>query len=119
MLGNFDSMSLYFLIANAIDNAREAVEKVEEKDKRIIDISIKQFGSSVVIHLWNYFDGTVKYKDNLPVSLKSGEGHGYGLKSIKTIVDTFEGAMSTDVDGDCFHLNIILPIHNEKKETKK
>ncbi|MCR5396813.1 MAG: ATP-binding protein [Lachnospiraceae bacterium] len=118
MLGNFDSMSLYFLIANAIDNAREAVEKVEEKDKRIIDISIKQFGSSVVIHLWNYFDGTVKFKDNLPVSLKAQEGHGYGLKSIKTIVDTFEGAMSTEVDGDCFHLNIILPIHNVKKETK-
>lgn len=108
-LKNFDSMSLYFLFANAIDNAREAVEKVEGKDKRIIDMSIKDFGDSVVIHLWNYFEGDLVYKDRLLVSKKQEEGHGYGLKSIQTMVDSFEGAMNTSVEKDCFHLNIILP----------
>ncbi|MCR5355595.1 MAG: GHKL domain-containing protein [Lachnospiraceae bacterium] len=110
MLGNFDSMSLYFLFANAIDNAREAADKVESADKRVVDLSLKQFGDSIVIHIWNYFDGDISYEDKLPTSNKSEVGHGYGLKSIMTIVDSFEGVMSTDVDGDCFHLNIILPL---------
>ncbi len=109
-LGSFDSMSLYFLFANAIDNARAGASMVSDKEKRLVDVSLKQFGDSVIIHVWNYFEGELTFSDELPVSSSSDEGHGFGLKSIRMIVDKFGGAMKVHVEEDVFHLNIILPL---------
>ncbi|MCR5716109.1 MAG: ATP-binding protein [Lachnospiraceae bacterium] len=46
----------------------------------------------------------------MPVRRDRAEGHGFGLKSIKMIVDRFEGAMNAHVEGDVFHLDLILPL---------
>ena len=115
MLGKFDSMSLYFLFANAIDNARAGAGAVTVPDKRMVDVSLKQFGDSVIIHVWNYFNGELTIKDGLPVSSNASSGHGFGLKSIKMLVDKFEGAMEARPEGDVFHLNIILPLKKDNK----
>ena len=109
-LGEFDSMSLYFLFANAIDNARGGASKVSDPDKRLIDVSLKQFGDSVIIHIWNYFDGEISFDKGLPVRTDNEDGHGYGLKSIKNLVDKFEGSIKAQAEEDVFHLNIILPL---------
>ncbi|SEF58209.1 GHKL domain-containing protein [Butyrivibrio sp. Su6] len=109
-LGAYDSMSLYFLFANAIDNARAGADTVTAPDKRVIDVSLKKFGDSVIIHIWNYFEGEIKFDGQLPVREKNESGHGFGVKSIKMLVDKFEGAMNTYAEEDVFHLNIILPI---------
>ena len=116
-LGKFDSMSLYFLFANAIDNARAGADKVTDPDKRLIDVSLKQFGDSVIIHIWNYYSGEISFDNGLPVSTAQEEGHGYGLKSIKMLVDKFEGSLKTQTEGDVFHLNIILPLKAEESVT--
>ena len=115
MLAKFDSMSLYFLFANAIDNARAGAGAVTVPDKRMVDVSLKQFGDSVIIHVWNYFNGELTIKDGLPVSSNTSSGHGFGLKSIKMLVDKFEGAMEARTEGDVFHLNIILPLKKDNK----
>ena len=112
-LGKFDSMSLYFLFANAIDNARDGASKVTDPDKRLIDVSLKQFGDSVIIHIWNYFNGEISFDNGLPVRGDNEEGHGYGLKSIKLLVDKFEGSIKAQAEGDVFHLNIILPLKSK------
>ena len=109
-LDKFDSMSLYFLFGNAIDNARAGASSVSDEDKRLVDVSLKQFGDSVIIHIWNYFEGDITFEDELPVSKDMENGHGFGLKSIKVMVDKFGGAFKTQVEGDVFHLNIILPL---------
>ena len=103
-------MSLYFLFANAIDNARAAADLVTDPDKRIIDVSLKQFGDSVIIHIWNYYEGKIAFEDDLPVRGSDDQGTGYGMKSIKMLVDKFEGALNTKTENDIFHLNIILPL---------
>ena len=108
-LKHFDGMSLYFLFANAIDNARENVARVTDPDKRIIEISIRAFGDSAAIHIWNYFTGTVTFQDGLPVPNSKSEAHGYGMKSIRMTVERLGGAMSARVDGEVFNLDIILP----------
>ncbi len=109
-LGSYDSMSLYFLFANAIDNARTAADQVTDPDKRIIDVSLKQFGDSVIIHIWNYYEGKISFEDDLPVRGSDDQGTGYGVKSIKMLVDKFEGALNTKTENNIFHLNIILPL---------
>ncbi len=109
-LNRFDNMSLYFLFANAIDNARAGAQTVTEPEKRLIDVSMKQFGDSVIIHIWNYFAGEINFDNNLPVREERDDGHGFGLKSIQMIIDRFEGAMNAHVEGDVFHLDLILPL---------
>lgn len=112
-LGNFDSMSLYFLFANIIDNARSGADKVKDPEKRIIDMSLKQFGDSVIINIWNYYSGDLYFEDGLPVSQNPEEGHGLGLKSIRMLVEKFEGAMKAKAENDVFRLNIILPLKSK------
>ena len=112
-LGNFDSMSLYFLFANIIDNARSGADKVKDPEKRIIDMSLKQFGDSVIINIWNYYSGDLYFEDGLPVSQNQEEGHGLGLKSIRMLVEKFEGAMKAKAENDVFRLNIILPLKSK------
>lgn len=108
-LGKYDSMKLYFLFANAIDNARAGADTVEDPDKRLIDVSIKQFGDSIIVHIWNYYSGSISFEDELPRSDNPESGHGFGLKSIKMITDSFGGAMKAYTENEIFHLNIILP----------
>ncbi len=109
-LGSFDSMSLYFLFANAIDNARMAAAEVKDPEKRLVELELKQFGDSVIIHIWNYYEGEVAFEGDLPVSRKREDGHGFGVKSILSITKSLGGSMKAYTKGGIFHLNILLPM---------
>lgn len=106
----FDGMSLYFLFGNAIDNAMKSAAQVADPDKRIIDMSIRRFGSSVVIHIWNYYTGELKFADGLPVAQDDSGVHGYGMKSIRMIVEKLGGVLSVRAQGQVFSLDVMLPL---------
>lgn len=108
-LKHFDGMSLYFLFANAIDNAMESVARVEEPDKRFIDVSIRSFGSAVVIHIWNYYIGKLDFVDGLPVTRNDRSIHGFGMKSIALIAEQLGGVLNVHAENGVFNLNILLP----------
>ena len=109
----FDGMKLYFLFANAIDNAMEGVSGIEDPEKRLIDISIRAFGDTAAIHIWNYFKGPIAFASGLPVSSKQEELHGFGMKSMQRIVDEFDGVMHAHTEGEIFNLDIMLPVKEE------
>lgn len=109
----FDGMKLYFLFANAIDNAMEGVSGIEDPEKRLIDISIRAFGDSASIHIWNYFSGPITFSSGLPVTNKNEESHGFGMKSMQRIVDEFDGVMHAHTEGEIFNLDIMLPVPQE------
>ena len=111
----FDGMKLYFLFANAIDNAMESVSGIEDPEKRLIDISIRAFGDSASIHIWNYFSGPITFNSGLPVTNKGGEAHGFGMKSMQRIVDEFDGVMHAHTEGEIFNLDIMLPVPEAKQ----
>ena len=106
----FDGMKLYFLFANAIDNAMESVSGIEDPEKRLIDISIRAFGDSASIHIWNYFSGPITFNSGLPVTNKGGEAHGFGMKSMQRIVDEFYVVLHAHTAGEIFNLDIMLPV---------
>lgn len=110
----FDGMKLYFLFANAIDNAMEGVSGIEDPEKRLIDISIRAFGDTAAIHIWNYFKGPIAFASGLPVSSKQEELHGFGMKSMQRIVDEFDGVMHAHTEGEIFNLDIMLPVKEEE-----
>ena len=109
-LGFMQTMDVYSLFGNAISNAVEAVEKLEDPEKKIIDIVSECRGDLVSIHISNFFTGSLQYEDGLPKTGKTQEEgfHGYGMKSMKLIAEKYGGSLSASADGDLFTLDVYL-----------
>ena len=103
-------MDVYSLFGNAISNAVEAVEKLADPEKKIIDIVSERRGDMVSIHISNYFDGKLRLEDGMPVTSKTWEEgfHGFGMKSMKLIAEKYGGSLSASTDGDLFTLDVYL-----------
>ncbi len=97
-------------VVPAISNAVEAVEKLEDPEKKIIDIVSERRGDMVSIHISNYFDGKLRLEDGMPVTSKTWEEgfHGFGMKSMKLIAEKYGGSLSASADGDLFTLDVYL-----------
>ena len=69
--------------------------------------------SFVSITIENYFDGKIKLdKQGIPKTTKNNEQyHGFGMKSIKLIVNKYHGDLKIVLDDDVFSLGILFPIN--------
>ena len=78
--------------------------------KRLIDSSIRSFGDTASIHIWNFYKGPITFSSGLPVTNKDEESHGFGMKNMQRIVDEFDGVMEAHTEGEVFNLDIMLPV---------
>ncbi len=102
---------LYALFGNAIDNAVEAVKPLEKEDKRIIGITLRREENLAVIEICNYFSGRIEIKDGLPeTSKEDGNRHGYGMRSMKYVAESYGGKIGAAIDGDMFTLTVSIPV---------
>ncbi len=103
-------MDVYSLFGNALSNAMEAVLRVDDPEKKIIDIVTERKGDIINISISNYFAHEVTLEDGLPVTTKADDGafHGFGMKSMRLIAEKYGGRLTVDVDGDMFNLGIYL-----------
>ena len=110
---------LYCLFGNLMDNALEAVTKIPNEDKRIINFTVKSKDNLLIIQQDNYYIGDINFdKDGLPLTSKEDKKyHGFGMQSIKLLVEKYHGTMTTYVNSDVYHLNILFNL-NDIKITK-
>ena len=103
---------LYALFGNIMDNAIDAVSAFAEKEKRCIGLNIHTVASFVTVTVKNYYKGELKYgQDDLPLTTKGNtDYHGYGLKSIRLIVEKYGGELSLVAEGGIFKVNILFPL---------
>ena len=110
-LGFMDVVDLYTLFGNAIDNAIESVEKIEDKDKRIISASVWRKDGFAMIQIQNYYEGVLALRDGLPVTSKGDtDNHGFGLRSMRKIAEKYQGTLSVKTEGHSFLLYVMLPL---------
>lgn len=99
---------IYALFGNALDNAIESVLKLDE-DKRNISFSVKRRGNIVLLHIENYYKGKLRLKNGLPVTDKENtEIHGFGMLSMRTIAEKYNGTLSVELVNNIFNLNIVF-----------
>ena len=103
-------VDLYTLLGNALDNAIESVERIENPEQKVISLSIMDQGNMLYIQLENYYEGTLQMQDGLPRTRKRDiENHGYGLKSIRSIVHAYGGRIEVRTEDHIFYLEIVIP----------
>lgn len=101
-------IDLCCIIGNLFDNAIEASEKLPEGE-RIIRVYMDMRGTQLYISFTNFTAGKkMKKEGNLFRSTK-GEGHGFGLVRIDTIVERLEGYINRNSEDGAFTTEILLP----------
>ena len=78
--------------------------------EKLISLSVKQTGGLISINEHNYYSGELDFESGLPLTTKQNKQyHGYGMKSIKNIVEKYGGEITVTAHGGVFNLNIIFP----------
>lgn len=110
-IGLLSAAQIYSLFGNIIDNAIEAVSELEDKEMRVISLTVKNRSNSIETDISNYYKGELEMSDGLPITVKDDAArHGYGLKSIRYIVQRHGGEMNITAKDHRFELKITFPL---------
>ena len=112
-----NTVDLYAILGNAIDNAIEEVSEFREKEKRQIDVLIYRQQQFLVIHIINPMRGTLQYEEGIPVTTKSDRRiHGFGLRSIKYMLKKYDGFLNLSAEDGVFSLMMLIPVPASRKK---
>ena len=104
----YKSSDLCIVLGNLLDNAMEATEKLEnEKD---IFVRLLYQKEKLLIKIQNPYTGDLK-KDrtgNYISEKKDRENHGIGLKSVRKVVEKYEGVMEIHTEDQIFEICVII-----------
>lgn len=101
----------YVLFGNMIDNAVNAVRGLEDPARRTIYLNVHTEKGFLLIRMENPFDGELRFKNGLPLTTSGDEeNHGFGMTSIRLIVEKYGGCVNTRVENHVFYLNILFPL---------
>ncbi len=99
------------LLFNLLENSLTAASDVAIADsKRYVKIRAAYNFHKLLIFTENDFDGDVQIKDDLPVPSSNHPEHGFGVKSIVSIVDKYNGLYTFDANNQVFFAKILLEI---------
>lgn len=103
-------MEICALFTNLLDNAIEANEKLAAGVPRYLHISCLRKNHMLLLNLSNPVGEDVKMVDGeLPITTKEdNQFHGFGMRSVRQILETYEGHMRIDVESGEFLLTAYL-----------
>ncbi|MCL1917539.1 MAG: GHKL domain-containing protein [Peptococcaceae bacterium] len=109
---NIEVADIVTIIGSLLDNALDAVAKVEEK---VIKLNINFNEGKLFIKMENTFDGEVKYTDDHKsgegkciATRKDGDRHGCGLKNIRKSVEKYKGCVDITHTDTVFSVELLL-----------
>ncbi len=112
-LGFMSAAEIYSFFGNALDNAIEAAEKIDDAERRSISVVVRRAAGVVSIHVENRFApgaAPVTGGDGLLTTSKKDQvNHGFGVRSMRLTVERYGGTLATLVQGDTFHVNAMIP----------
>lgn len=109
-IGYMEAPDMYALFGNALENAIEATEALQDPERRQISFTMRQAGAFYSIQVQNYTDHNIQIENGLPVTSKTDKAnHGFGVRSMQLLVEKYEGELSFRQDGDVFSLYMLLP----------
>ncbi len=101
-------LDLCVILGNLFDNAIEASLALPE-EKRLIRVYIDMKGTQLYISFTNFTAAKKRAKMGGVFRTTKGEGHGFGLVRIDTIVRRLGGYLSRNSEDGAFTTEILLP----------
>lgn len=84
---------------------------MEEREKRVVSLSVAQCSGQVIIEVTNFFDGVFTQSGDRPRTTKRDKGrHGFGIMSMRYVAELYGGSMSIQTQRDIFNLRVSIPI---------
>lgn len=100
---------LYSLFGNVLSNAVEAVLKIKDEDRRVINLTVRKTACAVIVSSENFYDGEIKFKNGLPQTDKEESYHGFGMKSVKLLVENYGGSVRCFAENGVFKFFATFP----------
>ena len=110
-LKDMSYLDICSFFGNALDNAIECVGKYEDEEKRVISLRVFVKGGWLNIHVDNYCENPPDLHGGLPDTTKQDKrSHGFGLKSMRYIVEKYSGTFTVRVKGKLFCVGALIPV---------
>jgi FlaA1/EpsC-like NDP-sugar epimerase len=105
-----DNMDMLSLVANLLDNAIEAAQKVTDEDKKRVRLTLRENKNYLMIDVQNYYNANhLNIIDNRFKTTKRDEQlHGKGIDIIKEIAAKYIGDFFYDIKEDEIMMKITL-----------
>ena len=98
------------IFGNALDNAIECAAELPV-EKRIISLIGYARQDVMGIHIENYCEYELEFRNGLPVSTKGDDNyHGFGMKSIQYVVEKYGGNLVANLEEKIFSVDILFPV---------
>lgn len=106
------------VFANALDNAIEACEQVEDEAKRFIKLDIKKTKHQRLISLSNSTSQDVDCEKLIAgishfTTKKEKSLHGYGVRNIRRTIEKYGGMMELSCENGTFTMSMILNLDSQ------
>jgi len=109
-LGFMSAVDISALVGNALDNALEAVLAVDDRDRRLVQVAIFAQDGFVIMRFENYFEAQLDFDGDLPRTSKGDRRHhGYGLKNMLQIAESYGGTLTVWAEADWFTVRVLIP----------
>lgn len=106
------AIDICIILANALDNALEACEKITDSSPKIISVKCDYFKCIQLICLTNpVSENVVIHNNNIETSKSDKTNHGIGLYNIRKTVAKYNGEFDITCDNNVFTLDIALKVH--------
>ena len=115
-LAYMEPADLYALFGNALENAIEATEQLEDPAQKQIAITVRPVNGFYSILIQNYTRVPLKLEHGLPQTSKADpQNHGYGVRSMQLLVEKYGGELSFRQEGEIVSLYLLLPCRSAEK----
>jgi len=115
-LSFMDSVDLYSLFGNLLDNAFEYESSIPDPAKRFISLTVRRKGGILSIHEENHYEGNQTLSPMLKTTKKDKESHGFGTKSMRSIAEKYKGTITFLIADHMFQVDCQIPVLEKEKK---
>lgn len=106
----FNDADICVILGNCLDNSIEAVNKIEDTDKKTVKVEIIYRKNSLLLNISNPYSGILR-KDkegNFLTTKADAENHGVGLNSVRKAAKKYNGLVDITLSNNIFIVQILL-----------
>lgn len=113
---NIRSVDLTTILGNLLDNALEAAEAAPD-ELRFLNLTVRRINAMLIIKVENgYGNVPTENGGELETTKEDKASHGWGLKSVQTAADRYDGTITTDYKDGVFQSVVTLSFQPVKTE---